>query len=509
MSSPPTPDVGGSASLREISRFVQELSDAGWSVVDGLSSVALASPVSTAETLLEQVDTLAPATSDARLIGTFASKELRLRVINNTLLVDRLPTEAPAALFGDKIEVRAAERLWADDVDAAFELPFAWRAEVELDLAKILSNLDPRVDVRVALRRSTVTDLLTQQPYWELERLLSSGLTRRVYMAMDAANDVVHLGRVTLSGPDLDFWALPAATNVAAPLRPDIQLELPDLTSPQDVLPLPGEVLRDGSGWLSVVDHLRTAAAGIAWCQLASEVRVRERTPHLAFRGYRKIVMPLPNAPAESQPVLALHSWVFAEPSPDRLLAVQQVASLQPVSDLPDTVADVRASAEIVYAGLRNDAVAEVVKGFRDAQAATLDTVRQTLKGVQELTKAATDRAFAALIAVGGVLIAKAGANLPDEAGRHLLLVVAGFLALLAAWSAVVEGPLVTVGLRNLKQDLATGSPLLSRDQTDKLADLETVKAARRRASVVRMLIPILHLAVAWAIIAFAIPANY
>jgi hypothetical protein len=207
--------------------------------------------------------------------------------------------------------------------------------------------------------------------------------------------------------------------------------------------------------------------------------------------------------------VLSLYDWASTEKSPDRLLAVQQVASLLEADQLLDHVGDLRGSAEIVYTGLRSEAVAEAVRGFREAHAATLETVRQTLTSVQDLTKAATDRGFAALVAVGAVLVANGTRSLSNHVGRLLLLLVAAFLIFLAVWSFTVEGPLVAAPMKNLEVDLRRGSPLLTDGQVKELLDAETISITRRRSTVVHFTIPGLHLALSLAIVIFGFPSRY
>lgn len=500
-----------STTLQAASTLLRQLEADGWTATDGLGAVQMRSPWANEHSaLLAMLEHLGPIASDTRLIARHGSDEVTFRWHQGGLSIASLPDVSPTAMFDERPDQRLAEELWAGESTAAFSLPFDWSGEAEVVLADLVPSTD-LMNARVALRVETIVHEFQARPYWEVGELLPLTGVRRLLIALDAPDGTVNLGALTLAGPTVDIACLPLGVTSRVE-RSELRLEVPGLPATDALLPLEGDAPTSEEAaqrWEPLTGYLGLCAGATAWCELASEVRLQDGAPQLSFRGYRKITVALQTPPISRESVLQLHSWVFAEPSPDRQLAVQQVASLQDPDKLLTNVADLRGSAEIVYAGLRNDAVADAVKGYRDAHAGTLDTVRQTLKGVQDLTKAATDRAFAALVAVGGILVAKAGTSLPDNASHDLLHTVAVFLIALAAFSVLIEGPLLNVTLKNLKTDLRLGSPLLSLEQTDALANMKTVKTAKCRATVVRIIVPVMYVGFAVGILILAVPARY
>ncbi len=179
----------------------------------------------------------------------------------------------------------------------------------------------------------------------------------------------------------------------------------------------------------------RSTFARARWCPGSSRgwrapsTRSTRRGPTPCSRcspGYKKSAFLLPEPeswePQDVTETIALRGWALHDASPDRLLALRQVASLYGTDTAPfGHAADVQASAEVIYAGLRTDAVAEAVKGSREAHAQAQDAARQTVKNATDMVKGATERMLAALVAVGAVLIANAGRALPDDTGRLLI----------------------------------------------------------------------------------------
>jgi hypothetical protein len=455
--------------------------------------------------LIEQLRPLSAVTVDARLIGRRGSDQVRLRLTSDLeLSLIELPTASPRDLFDDRQEQNLAEEAWRGEVSKFLDLPWSWSLEAELALHRLVGGLPEGHDARVTLAASTIHSALTSVPAWELGTLLPDEPSRRVFIALDAQFDFAHLGRLTLTGPLGEFGPGTSPSAVAGEHQPD----LPNLPHPGDLIGAEPEA-PTATIWRSTVEHLRVAAGIAAWCELASEARPRTDHVRVIFRGLRRLSITIEAPIPDPDAVLALHSWTFAERSPDRVLAVQQVASLQNPHELLGSASDLRDSADIVYAGLRSDAVAEAVKGYRDAHASTLNTMSQASKTVQEMTKSATDRAFAALVAIGGVLIANASKALTDEVGRHLLLLVAGFLVLLAGWSLAVEGPLIGSTFKHLKSDLSRGSPLMTTEQIDRLVAMDSVTATGGRAKLVRVAIPTMYLTFAVLILALGHPSHY
>jgi hypothetical protein len=501
-----TGDRGDIERLREIAQLVTRLRAENWSVTDGLAGAVLESPtLDSHQPLLDVLNLLHGLVIDARITGSRPGGQCVLHYREGELSVARRPDGTPRSMFDELAEQEIAERLWAGEARAAFELTWAWSARAEVSLGDLVTSPPSHVDVRVAIFSTTICETIASTPFWRLGELLSAPGDRRVFLALDGPATATHLGSLTLAGPDLKIADVPPAIDWQT--NPELISELPQLPRPSALTRLdPGSQV--DAAWEELVTVLRATAGAAAWCELATDVRIKDQGVQLTFRGFRRITLTL-TPPADPEGVLSLHGWATAESSPDRLLAIQQVASLQEANQLLDQAGDLRGSAEIVYSGLRTQAVAEAVRGYREANAAALDTVRQTLKSVQELTKNATDRGFAALVAVGAVLIANGTRSLSTTVGRDLLLLVAAFLIFLAIWSLLIEGPLVAAPLDSLKADLRRAAPLVTEAQIDELLTASAISNVRRRANLVRVLIPCFHLLLGLAIIFFGFPSRY
>jgi hypothetical protein len=246
---------------------------------------------------------------------------------------------------------------------------------------------------------------------------------------------------------------------------------------------------------------------------LASSVQVAGDRVTLDFLGFKRISLALPD-PAELEPQavaagLELRRWALQDASPDRLLAVRQVVSLYEHDDPFRHAQDVQASAEIIYVGLRSDAVAEVVKSSRDAQAQAYDTVRQAVKSSQDLVKVATERFLAGLVTAGAIVIANANRNLSDVVSRNLSLLLAGFFGVLAVVAVFIEGPLLSLQMKHLATDLRTGSSLLTEQQRQSIVGGPGVRATWLRIRIIRVAIPVLYAGLALAIWRWGYPARY
>ena len=269
--------------------------------------------------------------------------------------------------------------------------------------------------------------------------------------------------------------------------------------------------LRIGHGGALAAD-LEEAAAASAWCDLASDVTF-SGTWALTFVGFKKLTVQLPPShrlgPAGAESTLRLYNWVFTNPSPDKLLAIRRVASLYDGAELFDSSDDIRASAEVVFIGLRNDVVAEVLKASRDAQAQVLEVVRRTTQASQDAVKAITDRAMAALVGIGGVVIANSSKVIDAHVTRSLLLLVAAFLAMLALWSVFLEGPQLASPLNSVIEDIEAGTALVTTTDIDRLRNLASFRKARRQAVQVRIIVPSFYIIVALIVIVFGRPELY
>jgi hypothetical protein len=374
------------ASLADARALLEQLATRGWLITDGLGSISLESePSADPNGLLSVLDTLGNVSQDGRLLGKRGRATLRLRRRHGELSIDQLPDDTPNELFEDATERRLAEDVWAGSADVAMRLPFEWRAEAEIDLGSLVGS--DVGDVRVSMYVSTVEAAFDGTPYWHLRSLVPP-VGRRIYIALDAPSEQVDLGAISFAGAET---ALRMTSSTQLPGSTEPSHELPELPLPTDLLLAAGRTTPDApGGWSTLVSSLQRSAAAAALCWMSSDLRISGMSPRLTFRGLRSTSIVLAKPPDDAQAILTLFEWTFLEPSPDRLLAVQQVASLQSSDELIASIADIRASAEIVYLGLRSDAVAEAVKGYREAHANALDAARQAVKSVQEMTKASS-----------------------------------------------------------------------------------------------------------------------
>jgi hypothetical protein len=491
---------------------------AGWSLRDSVTGITLTrTDVADLEAALSALDPLVAAFVDVRVVGRIHGASLEIRRVGGAYEVQSVPQALPDELF-DEGDIDGARLAWDRDADAAFALPLQWDIRAEVDLAKVVEAPDI-VSVRVALSASTLAEAFDASALADLRNLVPDAVERRVYIALDSAAEPLDLGSVSFTG-------IRMATQVAAELRTEVATRpvrepLPAESSDHPALqhiPAPVALLLLGDAptdtwWLAVARRCQSLAALITWAMIASDVTLNDTELVMEFRGFKRVTMAVDTAETLAASVCAgsdtLRRWAFHDASPDRLLALRQVISLYHDREALQCPQDVLDSAEVVYAGLRSDAVAEVVRSTREAHSQTLDTARQTVRAVQDLAKNAGDRLLASLVAIGAVVVANAGKSISDGVGRDLLLLVAAFLLVLAISATFLEGPLLSLPLTRLDDDLRRGSPLLSDEQRRLLTSLPSVEATRVRVRVLRVVIPAIYVAGAVLIVVFGDPSLF
>lgn len=514
---PPPASVDVSPLLAAAER-IDALVGNGWSAADLAPVIRLTNADMTdARAALVLLEEMAFGLVEVRLVGSRHGHTLTLRRVGSNYEVDHLPEARPEDLFDDPNDLARAAYAWDRDTEAALDLPFRWQITADLGLERLLSPPSD-IELRVARNAASVTQAIIATPLTLSHLLIPADGTRRVYLALDAPPEPLHLGSISFAG-------LPPADDSTSP----ITLALPAAASPlpgetagrpftATVLPLPITLLPmdisiASPTWQAVGVRCQSLAALLTWAFVASDVAVTNNTLRLDFRGFKRVTLDLPEpaalSPQSAAGAMMIRSWAFHDASPDRLLALRQVVSLYQEIDAILHPEDVLDSAEVVYTGLRSEAVAEVIRSTRDAQGQILDTVRQTLKSVQDLAKSATERFFAALVGLAAVIVANAHDSLTNRAGRDLMLGVAIFLAVLAVIAIVLEGPLLSLPLDNLDADLRSGTPLLTEDQRNQLTALPSVAATRQRVFLLRVLIPSIHLTLALLILWFGFPSRY
>lgn len=502
--------------LEEAATTLAELRSAGWIATDTDTTIQVS--WSGCEDVTNHVAALASlraAFVNVEVVGSRDGRQLRLRVVGSTMEVVEIPEAPPEALFDDHADLELASQAWDRDADAALLLPMMWSITADLALERVLST-PSGIELRVMLTSDTVRNIFLDQGLTTAEQLVPLPGMRRVYLALNASAQPVHLSGVTFAGlinlPDDGNLTLPSA---AAPLDGENLVKglpwgLPRPTAlvldrhyPPDVR-LP---------WQDVIDRCQAFAALATWTLVANNVQVNQDCVQLEVLGFKRITLILPDpdllSPAICAETLDLRAWAFHDASPDRLLALRQVISLYQGEEVFAHAIDIRDSAEVIYVGLRSNAVAEVVKSSREAQRHAQETVRQTLKSVQDLLKSTMERFLASLVAIAAVLIANVNHSLPDNISRNLLLLTSAFLAMLALFAIFVEGPLVSLPLKNLTGDLRDGTTLLTESQRNGIADMASVSSTRSRVRLVRFVVPGLYVAVAVLIVLFGKPGLY
>ncbi len=252
-------------------------------------------------------------------------------------------------------------------------------------------------------------------------------------------------------------------------------------------------------------DTLRNALSrrvgALSWSWLSNSVHIDGGTAYLEFFGYRRVAFSPGddgvNPRGVAEEAYRLYRWATADQSPDRVLAVRQVVSLQPGLELPDRPADVRQAAEPLYRALRSNEVAAVLDTQRQARAIAIDTARQSAEAAQVAAKSATERTIASLGVVAGVVVANATAVLKATDAQELAIAIAVVLCFLAAWTVFIEGPAISRPLRDLRNDFETIARLLDAAERKAILGMSTIKSAARRARVARVSAPIVYLAAA------------
>lgn len=494
--------------LAHVLNAVEALRQRGWVLTDGITSTALTLP-STQDPAqaLAQVQLLLPASLNVEAIGERGGTRLRVRLVNHQPEVIDPPVADPRELFDQPQDQEEAHRALDGDADAALRLPMQWRVEASFSFVRLL-EVPAGVAVTVSLRAATITQRILSTTAVDVGDLLS-GIGHRVMVALDATGTAA-LGLLVLTG-------VPApgeATRLV--LHPPALLPGEHASGSR---PAPGALLPAADGpvppiWREAAEQVRGLAAQLLWRLLATSEQSEAGQVVITFHGYKKSSFSLP-APAWWPPeplddTLALREWALHDASPDRLLAIRQVTSLYDTVTGPFAHAsDIQASAEVIYTGLRTDAVAEAVKSSREAHAQAQDAARQTVKNATDMIKGATERTLAALVAVGAVLMANAGRVLPDDVSRLLIVLVAAFLLLLAAASVLLEGPLLALPAERLKADLVHQAGLLSDDQRDRIHLLPSLAAARDKITMVRFAVPFTHGTFALLLLVFAHPSRY
>lgn len=487
----------------ELCASIESLLGAGWSASESigkrfrLSSPQGAGVPALPGSLVEAFESLGELGVSVVLDADFDGMSLRVKSappgIAERFMVSEVSAGNPTEAFPDDLR-EAAEKAWDENVDEALSLPGAWSAAITVDPTALLDRVPGGTEWRAFRDCGAVDRFLASGSWAETSRLVGSPPVGVVLWTGETV-------RVTTDA--LAVATLPDRPDVPAPVRWVGDDDVPGVPDPSALRPRnagPG----DASSGLALT--LWRLAAAAAWARMASGVTASKdgADPVLEFFGFRRTAHPIPaNGDGLSgqacRDAYDLWAWATSDVSPDRLLAVRQVVSLYHDQSPWDRARDVRDSAQPVFLALRGDAVAEAFAQQRAARTFALDVARQSATAAAALARGAVERCLASLAAVGGVVVAESGVGLGDGLAESLRALVAVFLAVLAVWSVVVEGPPVTAPTVKLKDDLNSVAPLLSPDERTSISELASVKVAKRHAWTARGAVPFAYLAAAGA----------
>ena len=483
--------------------IIETLRARGWRLADQWTGIVCNAPVASPDTAYTTLQVLEPSVANLTVRGTYGDFHVTLKLVQGQFEVVDVPEGNLERFFDDRDEKALAAQLHDRDTEAALQLPLVWQARAELDLGCLVDS-GPGTEMRVVLSQEWLTAAIEKAGPLAATALIPPPGHRRVYVATDGPNLSAHFGAVSFAGI-VDALMLPPRV---APLPGERAAPLEALLEPAAFIPFDAEL---GGPWERIARVVACAFVASTWHRLANSITLKGSGIEVV--GFKRVNPLLPRPSDMTEELIAgtrrVYDWAFQDLSPDRLLAVRQVVSLYDRNAALHQPADVLESAEMVFVGLRTHAVADALQNMRDAQARAAESVRQSLKSVQDMLKTATERLFASLAAVAAVLIANATPRLADHVARELLLAVALYLLVLAVAHALLEGPLLSLPLRTIKNDLAQAQPTLNEDQLNRATGLESMHATKSRVLVVRWLVPIVYILLAAAIGQWGFPEHF
>nr|WP_157527201.1 hypothetical protein [Kibdelosporangium sp. MJ126-NF4]CEL13516.1 hypothetical protein [Kibdelosporangium sp. MJ126-NF4]CTQ99201.1 hypothetical protein [Kibdelosporangium sp. MJ126-NF4] len=495
------------SALGKLNDKISDLLRDGWQIRDSVGDIRLTRVSVDVHADINRINEIDPRIVELEVVGTISGEYLRLRTVQGKLEVVGTPNSDPSTLFeGDEVDNAHLAR--EGDVVAALLLPLEWVITAFLEPEASIDGLPENIEIVVATNSRAISAHFQETGFKNLTRLVPSGNCRRIYISLTGRASPVHLGTVSFATIDgLRQLAIPPP---AVPLPGECARQISSLVHAYCLLISKPFDTNSTTLWNDIINYCRATASLSTWVSLASKIQASEMGVQIEFQGFRRVTFELPpldslNTNAISN-TLNLREWAFQEASPDRLLAISQVVSLYDRDDPFLHTVDIKASAEVVYIGLRSDAVAEVIKSSRDAYNQANETVRQGLKSSQDLIKSSMERFLAGLVAVGAVTIANASRVISNDASRLLMLFIAGFFLVLTIVALFVEGPLLSLQIKNLDHDIRQSASLLTEQQIASVANSVSVRATRKRIVTVRVAIPAIYAMLALAIVIWAYP---
>jgi hypothetical protein len=404
------------------------------------------------------------------------------------------PAGDPSSVFeGPTLQV--ARRAWQGDSLAAAELPGSWRGDLSVHLRSPFYAQAPQVAWRVVRTVAVLVDTFAAYPWWRAAELIREG-DRPVIVVVTNEDGVV------FDTPSFHVVSLNLVQGASVPTgvakrRQEVQ-SCSAARLPGGVA-LPEELMSsdESSADERLARELKPKAEACAWAWLSNAVVVDDLAARarLEFFGYRRKTFEVTaeGYVADLGRAYNAYRWATVEESPDRVLAVRQVVSLQDGDALPLRPDDVVTAAEPLYRALRAGEVAVVLETQRQARSIAIDTARQSAEAAQAAAKSAAERTIASLAAVAGIAVANATSVLSAEDARAIAIGIAALFLFLGLWAIFVEGPPMRSPIASLADDLPMIGYLLTEKERAAVLDMSVVQKAKRGVLRIRVVTPIVY----------------
>jgi hypothetical protein len=406
-----------------------------------------------------------------------------------------VPAGDPSNVFEDST-LEIAQRAWQGDVGAATSLPGNWRGGIDVHLQIPFEEQVPRVAWRVVRTLSVLTDAFAAYPWWRTSELIRE--KNHPVIVVVASEKGLSYATPSLRVASFDTIQGESIPTGLAARRRAVQSgsgsqHSMDIVLPEELIPAEQS---------SIDERLRQAlepkAEAAAWAWLSNAVAIDDASTgaRLEFFGYRRKSFEVDSqgyVPDEGRAYDA-YRWATVEESPDRVLAIRQVVSLQDGNHLPTRPADVVTAAEPLYRALRSGEVAAVLETQRQARSIAIDTSRQAAEVAQAAAKSAAERTIASLAAVAGIAIAHATTVLSAADARGIATGIALLFVFLALWAILVEGPPMRGIITSLSDDLPKIGSLLTERQLREVLEMTSVEQAKKSVLRIQLVTPLVYL---------------
>lgn len=407
------------------------------------------------------------------------------------------PMGDPSTVFEADI-LQTAERAWQGDASAAITLPGTWRGDVSVQLHIALQEQDEQVAWRVVRTLGVIEEEFAKYPWWRASELVRAQ-TKPVIFVVAGETDITYAS-YSFSITSLEHLQTLVIPNSISARLTDVQTccaaRIPgEVALPEELVPPPGTPSNS-----RIEQLLIPRAEACAWAWLSNEVTLSGHTAKMEFLGYRRKSFELDDTgyvPVSNKRVYPTYRWATMENSPDRVLAIRQVMSLQDGDTLPVEPDDILAAAEPIYTALRTGEVAAVLEMRQQARNVAIDTARQSAEVAQTAAKSASGRAIATLGAVASIAVARATAVLSAKDSREIAVGITALLLFLAFWAIFIEGPPIRTPLTSLELDFPRIAYLLTQTEREEILSMNVLQKAKSDVRKVRIAAPSLYLVTA------------